>query len=336
MSSLRSFFWIAYFSNFFFTSNIFCVIEKNAKIYVAGHKGLVGSALVRCLDSQGYHNIIVRTSSELDLRDQRAVQEFFDQEQPEYVFLAAAKVGGIHANNTYPAEFIYDNLAIQTNVIHESYKHGVKKLVFLGSSCIYPRECPQPIREEYLLTSALEKTNEAYAVAKIAGLKMCEYYNKQYGTSFTAVMPTNLYGPNDNFDLESSHVIPALLMKIYTAYKENKPTCEVWGSGNPRREFLHVDDLAQAIVFLMNSYDGQSIVNIGSGTDLSIRDLVILIKDLIGYTGEIVWNSSRPDGTPRKLLNINKLIDMGWKPRISLADGLQQTINWCYKNKIFN
>ncbi|HJZ24269.1 MAG TPA: GDP-L-fucose synthase [Candidatus Babeliales bacterium] len=319
---------------FLFSSTMFSMM-KDAKIYVAGHKGLVGSAIVRCLLSAGYTNIIGRTSSELDLRDQQAVRNFFDQEKPEYVFLAAAKVGGIHANNTYPAQFIYDNLAIQTNVIHESYKHGVKKLVFLGSSCIYPRECSQPIKEEYLLTSPLEKTNEAYAIAKIAGLKLCEYYNKQYGISFIAVMPTNLYGPNDNFDLESSHVIPALLVKIYNAYKNNSPYCEVWGTGNPLREFLHVDDLAQALLLLMNTYDGNNIVNIGSGKDLSIRELVTLIKNIIGYEGEIVWKSSQPDGTPRKLLNIDTLTNMGWQPQISLLDGLKETVSWCHTNGIF-
>ncbi len=311
-------------------------MEKDAKIYVAGHRGLVGSAIVRNLIAAGYTNIVGKTSAELDLRNQQAVKEFFDNEQPDYVFLAAAKVGGIHANNTYPAEFIHDNLAIQTNVIHQAYLHDVKKLVFLGSSCIYPRACPQPIKEEYLLTSALEKTNEAYAVAKIAGLKMCEFYNKQYGTSFIAAMPTNLYGPNDNFNVETSHVIPALLVKIYNAYKNNSPTCEVWGTGNPRREFLHVDDLARAVVLLMNEYDQESIVNIGSGTDLTIRELVMLIKDLIGYQGEIVWKSSQPDGTPRKLLNIDLLTSMGWQPEIALTDGLQETIAWCHQNGIFN
>jgi len=320
----------------FFVSIIYAVMEKDAKIYVAGHRGLVGSAIVRNLIAAGYTNIVGKTSAELDLRNQQAVKEFFDNEQPDYVFLAAAKVGGIHANNTYPAEFIHDNLAIQTNVIHQAYLHDVKKLVFLGSSCIYPRACPQPIKEEYLLTSALEKTNEAYAVAKIAGLKMCEFYNKQYGTSFIAAMPTNLYGPNDNFNVETSHVIPALLVKIYNAYKNNSPTCEVWGTGNPRREFLHVDDLARAVVLLMNEYDQESIVNIGSGTDLTIRELVMLIKDLIGYQGEIVWKSSQPDGTPRKLLNIDLLTSMGWQPEIALTDGLQETIAWCHQNGIFN
>jgi GDP-L-fucose synthase len=336
MIKKRVFYRLIYLSCIFLVSMMYAVMEKDAKIYVAGHRGLVGSAIVRNLTAAGYINIVGKTSAELDLRNQQAVEEFFDNEQPDYVFLAAAKVGGIHANNTYPAEFIHDNLAIQTNVIHQAYLHGVKKLVFLGSSCIYPRACPQPIKEEYLLTSSLEKTNEAYAVAKIAGLKMCEFYNKQYGTSFIAVMPTNLYGPNDNFNLETSHVIPALLIKMYNAYKNNSPTCHVWGTGNPMREFLHVDDLARAVVLLMNEYDQQSIVNIGSGADLTIRELVMLIKDLIGYQGEIVWNSSQPDGTPRKLLSIDLLTSMGWQPEIALADGLRETIAWCYQNGIFN
>lgn len=324
-------------SLFFSLSLMVFPMEKTSKIYVAGHRGLVGSAIMRRLVADGYTNIVVRSSSELDLRNQQAVQDFFDCEKPEYVFLAAAKVGGIHANNTHPAEFIYNNLAIQTNVIHESWRHGVKKLLFLGSSCIYPRNCPQPIKEEYLLTAPLEKTNEAYAIAKIAGLKLCEYYNKQYdGTKFISVMPTNLYGPYDNFDLESSHVIPALLIKIYNAYKNKSACCEVWGTGNPLREFLHVDDLAHAVVFLMNTYEENSIVNIGSGIDLSIRDLVTLIKNIIDYEGEIVWNSSQPDGTPRKLLNIDRIIAMGWQPRIELADGLRSTVAWCYENGIFN
>ena len=333
---IKSFFYLLGFLVFSNTGIVFGLMEKNAKIYVAGHKGLVGSALVRYLIESGYTNLITRTSSELDLRNQEAVRTFFEQEKPDYVFLAAAKVGGIHANNTYPAEFIYDNLAIQTNVIHEAYQHGVKKLVFLGSSCIYPRNCAQPIKEEYLLTSSLEKTNEAYAIAKIAGLKLCEYYNKQYGTQFIAVMPTNLYGPHDNFDLEFSHVIPALLVKMYNAYKNKSPQCEVWGTGNPLREFLHVDDLAKAVVLLMNTYEGDSIVNIGSGTDLSIRELVMLIKEIVGYNGEIVWKSSQPDGTPRKLLNIDILTSMGWAPTISLEDGLRSTVQWCYDNTVFN
>jgi GDP-L-fucose synthase len=317
----------------FIVTTVFSM-EKDAKIYVAGHRGLVGSAIVRALHDVGYTNIVVRNSFELDLRNQQAVNDFFADEQPEYVFLAAAKVGGIHANNTYPAQFMYDNLAIQTNVIHAAYMHNVKKLLFLGSSCIYPRDCPQPIKEEYLLTSSLEKTNEAYAIAKIAGLKMCEYYNKQYGTNFIAVMPTNLYGPYDNFDLFSSHVIPALIRKIYNAYKNNDAQCEVWGTGKPRREFLYVDDLAQAVVLLMNSYDGKSIVNIGSGEDLPIVELVTLIKNIIGYEGEIVWNSSQPDGTPRKLLDVSILKSMGWQPQISLLDGLTRTIAWCKDNTV--
>jgi len=311
-------------------------MEKTAKIYVAGHNGLVGSAIVRRLIADGYTSIVVRASSELDLRNQQAVNEFFAQEQPEYVFLAAAKVGGIHANNIYPAQFIYDNLTIQTNVIHAAYTNKVKKLLFLGSSCIYPRDCSQPIKEEYLLTSPLEKTNEAYAIAKIAGLKLCEYYNKQYGTNFISVMPTNLYGPYDNFNLESSHVIPALLVKIYNAYKNNSPECEVWGTGNPRREFLHVDDLVTALLLLMNTYNESGIVNIGSGEDLSIRELVTLIKNIIGYNGEIVWKSSQPDGTPRKLLSIDTLTSMGWKPQISLFEGLSNTLSWCKNNRIFD
>ncbi len=320
---------------FILCGTIIFSMQKDAKIYVAGHRGLVGSAIIRMLCGAGYMNIVVRSSSELDLRNQQAVHDFFEQEQPEYVFLAAAKVGGIYANNTYPADFIYDNLAIQTNVIHAAYEHKVKKLLFLGSSCIYPRDCPQPIKEEYLLTSSLEKTNEAYAIAKIAGLKMCEYYNKQYGTHFIAVMPTNLYGPNDNFDLLSSHVIPALIHKIYNAHKNNDPHCEVWGTGKPRREFLHVDDLAQAILVLMNNYDGNTVVNIGSGEDLPIADLVMLIKEIIGYEGDIVWNSSKPDGTPRKLLDISQLKSMGWLPCISLYNGLENTISWCKNNGIF-
>jgi GDP-L-fucose synthase len=328
-------FFIMIVSYISFLSAIIFSMQKDAKIYVAGHRGLVGSAIVRALLADGYANLVTRSSSELDLRNQQAVNDFFAQERPDYVFLAAAKVGGIHANNVYPAQFIYDNLTIQTNVIHAAYINKVKKLLFLGSSCIYPRDCAQPIKEEYLLTSPLEKTNEAYAIAKIAGLKLCEYYNKQYGTNFIAAMPTNLYGPYDNFDLESSHVIPALLVKIYNAYKNNSPTCQVWGSGNPRREFLHVDDLAQAVLLLMNTYDGNGIVNIGSGIDLSIRELVMLIKDIIGYEGEIVWNSSQPDGTPRKLLCIDTLTNMGWQQQTSLCDGLTKTVLWCKENGIF-
>jgi len=311
-------------------------MQKNSKIYVAGHNGLVGSAIVRNLVAAGYNNIIVRTSDELDLRNQQAVQDFFESERPEYVFLAAAKVGGIHANNSYPAQFIYDNLAIQTNVIHEAWRHNVKKLLFLGSSCIYPRDCPQPIKEEYLLTAPLEKTNEAYAIAKIAGLKLCEYYNKQYGTNFIAVMPTNLYGPYDNFDLTTSHVLPALLYKICKAQREGKATFEVWGTGSALREFLYVDDLADAVIFLMNTYNDNKIVNIGTGCDISIKDVVMLIKKVVGYDGDIVWDSSKPDGTPRKQLDVDFLTSLGWKAHVSLEDGLQRTLSWCYAHGIFD
>jgi GDP-L-fucose synthase len=264
------------------------------------------------------------------------VKDFFDVEKPDYVFLAAAKVGGIHANNTAPAEFIYDNMMIEANVIHEAYCHGVKKLLFLGSSFIYHRDCLQPIKEEYFLTSALEKTNEAYAIAKIAGLKLCEYYNKQYGTHFISVMPTNLYGPNDNFNLSTSHVLPALLVKIYRARQNKSSEFEVWGTGTALREFLHVDDLVRALLLLMNTYDGNGIVNIGSGKDLSIRELVELIKSIVGYDGEIVWNSSQPNGTPRKLLNIDILKNMGWEPLISLEDGIKDTLLWCENNGVLD
>lgn len=311
-------------------------MQQDAKIYVAGHNGLVGSAIMRKLHDEGYANIVVRTLQELDLRNQQAVEDFFLLEQPEYVFLAAAKVGGIYANNTYPADFIYDNLAIEMNIIHAAYMHGVKKLLFLGSSCIYPRDCPQPIKEDYLLTSALEKTNEAYAVAKIAGLKLCEYYNKQYGTHFISVMPTNLYGPHDNFDLETSHVLPALLYKIYQAKKERKPTFEAWGTGNALREFLYVDDLADAVFFLMNTYDGNEIVNIGTGVDCSIKDLIMLIKQVVGYDGDIIWNSSQPDGTPRKLLNVDRLRSLGWQAQTTLAEGIEKTVSWCEENHVFD
>ncbi len=318
------------------TTQIFFCMQKNSKIYVAGHNGLVGSAIVRNLIDAGYTNIVVRSSAELDLRNQQAVADFFAQERPEYVFLAAAKVGGIYANNTYPAEFIYDNLAIQTNVIHESWRNGVKKLLFLGSSCIYPRNCPQPIKEEYLLTSPLEKTNEAYAIAKIAGLKLCEYYNKQYGTNFIAVMPTNLYGPNDNFDLTTSHVLPALLYKICKAKQEGAGTFEVWGTGSALREFLYVDDLADAVIFLMNTYNDNKIVNIGTGSDISIKDLVMLIKKVVGYDGDIVWDSSKPDGTLRKVLNVDMLTNLGWQAQTCVENGLQKTLQWCYAHNIFN
>lgn len=297
-------------------------LQKNSKIYVAGHRGLVGSALVRQLQNEGYTNIITRTSHELDLRVQSAVQVFFEQEQPEFVFLAAAKVGGIVANNTYKAEFIYDNLMIECNVIHAAYQHKVKKILFLGSSCIYPKAAPQPMKEEYLLSGYLEPTNQPYAVAKIAGIELCQAYRAQYGCNFIAVMPTNLYGPNDNYDLETSHVLPALLRKFHEAKISNAAFVEVWGSGNPRREFLHVDDLANASLFLMNNYDGPELINIGTGEDISIRELAQLIKELIGYQGELKFDITKPDGTPQKLLDIMHLKNLGYLPSITLKDGL--------------
>lgn len=303
-------------------------MDKTSKIYVAGHRGLVGSALVRKLQSKGYTNLTYRTHSELDLTDQAAVERFFEEEKPEYVFLAAAKVGGIHANNTYPADFIMENELIQCNVIRSSYKHKVKKLMFLGSSCIYPRDCPQPIKEEYLLTGPLEKTNEAYALAKISGLKMCQYFNQQYGTNYISVMPTNLYGPNDNFDLENSHVLPALMRKIHEAKVEEKPYVEVWGSGKPLREFLHVDDMADACVFLMETYEGNEFFNVGTGQDVSIRELAELIKEAVGYEGELRFDSTKPDGTPRKLLDVSQLEEAGWKYRVDLRDGVMSTYEW--------
>lgn len=354
-------------------------MHKNSRIYIAGHRGLVGSALTRCLQAQGYTNLITRTHRELDLTRQADVEAFFQSEKPEYVFLAAAKVGGIWANKTYPAEFIYSNLAIQTNVIHAAWQYGVNRLIFLGSSCIYPRECPQPIREEYLLTGTLEPTNEPYALAKIAGISQCESYNRQYGTNFLAVMPTNLYGPNDNFDLETSHVLPALIRKFHLAKLASTGDWEVlaeddaqygpipqdylqslaaiaaarghkipiasrplplasirlWGTGSPRREFLHVDDLADACFHLMNLDDAvfgrlisenpRPIVNIGCGDDLTIKELAVLTAEAVGYRGEINWDQSKPDGTPRKLLDVTRLRGMGWKPQISLEDGIRRT-----------
>lgn len=301
-------------------------MEKNARIYTAGHRGLVGSAFVRKLKAEGYVNVLTRSSAELDLRRQGQVERFFEREKPEYVFLAAAKVGGIMANCTLPGEFIYENLMIQANVIECSRIHGVKKLLFLGSSCIYPRSCPQPIKEEYLLTGPLEPTNEAYAVAKIAGIKMCQAYRKQYGSNFIAVMPTNLYGPNDNYDLNTSHVLPAIIRKFHEAKIRKEPFVTLWGTGTPRREFLHVDDLADACLFLMNNYDGGEIINIGTGVDLQIRDLAEMIKKAIGYEGEIHWDQDKPDGTPRKLLDTTRMAKMGWKHRISLLDGLNELI----------
>ncbi|MMZ44621.1 GDP-L-fucose synthase [compost metagenome] len=312
-------------------------MEKDAKIYVAGHRGLVGSALCRRLKKAGYTNVIYRTSADLDLRKQVEVESFFEVEKPDYVFLAAAKVGGIHANNTYPGEFIYDNLAIQINVIHTAYMHDVRKLMFLGSSCIYPKFAPQPMREEYLLSGDLEPTNEPYAVAKIAGMKMCEYYNKQYGTDFLVVMPTNLYGPNDNFDLETSHVLPALIRKFHEAKEQGTPVVEIWGTGKPRREFLHVDDLADACVYLMERYTHEEtgdFVNIGTGKDIAIYELAQQIGEIIGYKGEIVLNPEKPDGTPRKLLDISRLAELGWADSISLWDGIAATYDWYKENEI--
>ncbi len=298
-------------------------MEKNAKIYIAGHRGMVGSAILRKLEKEGYSNFILKRSSELDLRDQQAVADFFKQEKPDYVFLAAAKVGGIVANNTYKAEFIYDNILIQSNVIHNSYLTGVKKLMFLGSSCIYPKLAPQPLKEDYLLTGLLEPTNEPYAIAKIAGIKMCDAYRDQYGCNFISVMPTNLYGPNDNYDLKNSHVLPALIRKFHEAKLEGKKEVEIWGTGSPKREFLHADDLADACVYLMDKYSEPGLVNIGTGEDISIKDLALLIKDIVGFTGELTFDTSKPDGTPRKLMDVSKLTSMGFKYKISLEAGIR-------------
>ncbi len=303
-------------------------MEKTAKIYIAGHRGLVGSAILRTLTKQGFTNLLIRTSKELDLTDQNAVTEFFAAEKPEYVFLAAAKVGGIMANKNYPAEFIYQNLQIQNNVIASAHKNDVKKLLFLGSSCIYPKLCPQPIKEEYLLTSALESSNDAYAIAKIAGIKMCQSYNTQYGSNFISVMPTNLYGENDNFDLETSHVLPALIRRFDEAKKNNLPSVTLWGSGTPMREFLYVDDLAEACVHLMETYNDPSIVNIGTGEDVTIKELAETIASLVGYEGELEWDTTKPDGTPRKLLDVSKLHSLGFKHNTSLEDGIKKTYAW--------
>ena len=301
------------------------VINKASKIYVAGHKGLVGSALVRKLEAKGYNNIITRNHAQLDLTEQAAVRDFFRKEKPDYVFLAAAKVGGILANSTYPADFIMENLLIECNVIRSAWENSVKKLMFFGSSCIYPRMCPQPIKEEYLLTGELEKTNEAYALAKIAGLKMCQYFNKQYGTKFISVMPCNLYGPNDNYDLNNSHVIPALIKKFHTAKEEGREYVELWGTGKALREFMHVDDLADACVFLMENYENCDLINIGTGKDISILELAEMIKEIVGFKGEIRFDAGKPDGTPRKVLDVSKLESMGWKYKIELFDGLKST-----------
>lgn len=299
------------------------MMEKNAKIYVAGHRGMVGSAIVRELNRQGYHNIVTRTHKELDLIDQQAVEAFFEAEKPEYVFLAAAKVGGIGANSDAPADFMYDNMVLEMNVIHSAWKHSVKKLEFLGSSCIYPRLAPQPMKEDCLLTSALEQTNEAYALAKISGLKYCEYLNRQYGTDYISVMPTNLYGPNDNYHPEHSHVLPALIRRFHEAKENGLPYVTCWGDGSPLREFLYVDDLANLCVFLMNHYSGNETVNGGTGKELSIKELTELVAKVIGYEGEIRWDPSKPNGTPRKLLDVSKAAKLGWTYRTELEDGIR-------------
>jgi len=308
-------------------------MDKNDKIYVAGHRGLVGSAIVRKLQSKGYTNIIGREHCELDLTNQEQTRSFFRSQTPEYVFLAAAKVGGIEANNTYPADFIYDNLQIQNNVIKLAHEYKVKKLLFLGSSCIYPKDCPQPIKEEYLLSGYLEPTNEAYALSKIAGLKMCEFFKRQYGDNFISCMPTNLYGPNDNFDLSSSHVMPAIIRKFYEGKLRNDNYVEVWGTGKPLREFLHVDDMADASVFLMENYQGQEHVNIGTGKDISISDLAEIIKCIVGFSGEIIFNKDKPDGTQKKLLDVSKLEKLGWKYKIELVEGIRSLYKWFLINQ---
>ena len=299
-------------------------MKKDSKIFIAGHRGMVGSAIHRKLISEGFTNIITRTSTELDLRVQQPVNEFFETERPEYVFLAAAKVGGIMANLTYPADFIYQNIVVQCNVIHSSYATGVKKLLFLGSSCIYPKLAPQPLKEEYLLTGLLEPTNEPYAIAKIAGIKMCDAYRTQYGCNFISVMPTNLYGPNDNYDLEKAHVLPTLIRKFHEAKKNGETSVTIWGTGKPMREFLHADDLADACCFLMEHYDNEGLVNIGTGEDVAITELALLIKEVVGFEGELRYDTSKPDGTPRKLMDVSKLSGLGWKYSIKLKDGLKR------------
>jgi GDP-L-fucose synthase len=299
-------------------------MNKNSKIYIAGHRGMVGSAIWRNLEAKGYTNLIGRAFEELDLLNQQAVADFFKKEKPEYVFLAAAKVGGIVANNTYRAQFIYENLQIQNNIIHQAYVHGVTKLMFLGSSCIYPKFAPQPMKEEHLLTGLLEETNEPYAIAKIAGIKMCEAYHDQYGCNFISVMPTNLYGPNDNFDLKNSHVLPALIRKFHEAKETNAEFVEIWGTGRPKREFLYVEDMAEACVYLMLNYNEKQFLNIGCGEDISIKELAILIKGIIGYEGELKFDTSKPDGTPRKLLDVSKLYATGWRPKVGLEEGVRK------------
>jgi GDP-L-fucose synthase len=302
--------------------------DRGARVYVAGHRGMVGGAIVRALEARGYRNLLLRTSRELDLRDQAAVRAFFDAERPDYVFLAAARVGGILANDTYPADFLFDNLAIEANVIHAAWRSGVRKLLFLGSTCIYPKLAPQPLKEEYLLTGPLEPTNEWYAVAKIAGIKLCQAYRRQHGCDFVSAMPTNLYGPGDNFDLAASHVVPALLRKFHEAKVRGEASATVWGSGRPLREFLHVDDLADALLFLMERYSGEEHVNVGVGEDLSIADLARLVAEVVGFRGELVFDASKPDGTPRKLVDTTKINALGWQPRIGLREGLAATYRW--------
>ena len=308
------------------------MMNKNSKIYVAGHRGMVGSALVRALENKGYKNIIGRTSKELDLIRQDKVEEFFEDEKPDYVFLAAAKVGGINANNTYPADFIYNNLMIETNIIHSAYKYNVKKLLFLGSSCIYPKMCKQPIKEEYLLTGSLEATNEAYAIAKITGIELCKFYRRQYNCNFISAMPTNLYGVNDNFDLKTSHVLPALIRKFHEAKINNTDEVVMWGTGKPKREFLYVDDLADACVFLMENYSDESHINIGTGKDIKINELAKIIKKIVGYKGKIVNDSDKPDGTPRKLLDVSKLRKLGWEYSVGLENGIELVYKWYIEN----
>lgn len=303
-------------------------MRPDSRVYVAGHRGLVGSALFRRLESAGYERLVTRSRNELELLDARAVDEFFESERPEYVFLAAARVGGILANDTYPVEFLQDNLQVQLNVIEAAYRHGVEKLLFLGSSCIYPKHAPQPMKEEYLLTGELEPTNEPYAIAKIAGIELCKSYNRQHGTDYISVMPTNLYGPGDNFDLQTSHVLPALIRKFHDAKERGDESVTVWGTGEPRREFLHVDDLADACVYLMDNYSGSEIVNIGVGEDVSIRELAELVRDVVGYEGGIVHDASKPDGAPRKLLDVSRLRGLGWEAGIPLRKGVEETYRW--------
>lgn len=308
-------------------------MTQDSKIYIAGHRGMVGSAILRALKKRGFDNIVTRTSSELDLRNQQAVADFFQEERPDYVYLAAAKVGGIVANNTYRADFIYENLMIESNIIHQSYLNGVKKLMFLGSSCIYPKLAPQPLKEEYLLTGLLEETNEPYAIAKIAGIKLCEAYRDQYGCNFISAMPTNLYGYGDNYNLNNSHVLPALIRKFHEAKQSNQPYVMAWGTGSPKREFLFADDLAEACLYLMANYNGRELVNIGTGEDLSIKELTELVAQITGYEGEIRWDTSKPDGTPRKLMDVSKLHGEGWKHKIELSDGVRLAYEDFLKNQ---